>query len=129
MVTVSRNEEFEPSKPRSRRASPRIEVLGQLNGQIVTWRVPLVVRDIGPGGFAIESEWRFPLGSTHMFRFTTERGHVVFINGRTVHTRPSPDAETGERFISGFAFQRESTRADQAIAVLLDAATSILEFE
>jgi hypothetical protein len=129
VISQSERPENQEIRPRTRRSGPRVEVLGQLHGQVVTWRVPLTIRDISAGGFAVESEWRFPLGSTHMFRFTTDRGEVVFLNGRTVHTRPASAIPEADQFISGFAFLRDGDRVDQAIALLLDAATATMEFD
>jgi hypothetical protein len=118
-----------PDQSRSRRATPRIEVLGQLHGQVVAWRLSLQVRELGAGGFSVECDWTFPIGSVHVFRFTTERGDVVVLTARSVHTRAITSPAGTERFISGFEFLLDRDHADQGVAILLDAVTSTLAFE
>ncbi len=43
-----------------RRTAPRVEVVDQLLGQIVTFPVRLLLRDLGPGGFSLEAPLPFP---------------------------------------------------------------------
>src|SRR5512145_749606 len=70
-----RSEAASPSSGRS----PRIEVMGQLHGQLVPMNVPLDVRDLSNGGFAVESSVDFPVGAVHRFRFITQNGIEVLI--------------------------------------------------
>jgi hypothetical protein len=115
----------------SRRLNPRVEVLGQLYGQLVTWQVPLVIRDVSEGGFSVESEVAFPEGSTHLFRFTTGGSRTLFLNGRCVYSRQVDPRQPGEvsKFVTGFEFVRDLAATDESIGVLLDAVTSMLQFE
>src|SRR5262245_57060021 len=80
-----------------RRKTPRIEVLGQLHGTLVAMDVPILVRNIGAGGFGIESPVPFPPGATHVFRFTAGTGLRVVLKACTRHCQegtPAPDGTT-----------------------------------
>ena len=54
-----------------RRKNPRVELLSDLYGCVVALDLPVLVRDASRGGFRIESECPFPVGSEHSFRFQT----------------------------------------------------------
>lgn len=115
-------------KPFSRRAHPRVEVLGQLRGQPVTFRTPLLVRDLGEGGFSVESPLPFRVGSQHLFRFTSDRGMVVFVSGRTIHNRLVPVLGQPGTYVAGFQFVFDGPAAERAVEALLGEVTSTLEF-
>jgi len=113
----------------SRRAHPRVEVMGQLYGQPETGRAPLSVRNISAGGFAIESPVAYQLGSQHLFRFTTIGNEVVFLNARAIHAH-RVDHEAGPPFfVVGFSFVHDGTFAERAINRLLEAVTAALQIE
>lgn len=105
-----------------RRASPRLEVLDQLHGHLVSLNVQLEMRDLGPGGFSTESVVPFPLGARHHFRLTTADDVEVLIEAIVIHRRPAYSADGLTHFIAGFAFVHDpvhDTAAD--ICRLLDA--------
>ena len=110
-----------------RRQTPRLEVLDQLHGRLVALKVPLVVREIGPGGFSIESIVPFPPDSHHQFRFTAGTGDEIVAHAVVVHTRPAGAGGTPARYITGFVFG-EGSETTRAAGRLLDAMTSALSF-
>ena len=71
MMQRSTVAEMPVSPRRERRRGHRVEVLGQLHGHLVALRLPVTVRDIGSGGFSIETPVPFPDRAPHSFRFTT----------------------------------------------------------
>jgi len=90
--------------PIDRRSTPRLEVLGRLHGHLVSLDVPITIGNLGLGGFSAESVMPFPLGARHQFRFTTDAGVEVNIQGVVVHRRPGYSADGLTFFVTGFAF-------------------------
>ena len=112
--------------PASGRA-PRIEVMGQLHGQLVPMNVPLDVRDLSNGGFAVESSVDFPVGAVHRFRFITQNGIEVLIRANARHCRSVESADGSPRFLAGFAFIMDANgETEAAVEILLRAAASAL---
>lgn len=115
--------------PAERRHAPRLEVLEQLHGQLVSVNVPLVVRELGTGGFSVESSVPFPPGARHRFRFTIAGSGEVLIDAIAAHSRSARVTRGPDRYISGFTFWDDGNpETARAIDVLLDAITSVLEF-
>jgi hypothetical protein len=88
-----------------RRRGSRIEVLGQLDGHVVAMRLPIVVRDVGSGGFSIETPVPFPIGSVQTFRFTSAQGREFTVAARSVRSSASPTAGGTLSHLTGFAFE------------------------
>jgi hypothetical protein len=103
--------------------APRLEVVGQVRGQLVAMNVPIVMRDISAGGFSIESSVAFHRGALHQFRFTTEAGVAVVLRGSVVYSRAGASRDAALGHVTGFAFVREPQSAEK-IAVLLDSVAS-----
>ncbi len=113
-----------------RRHAPRLEVLDQLHGHAVSVNVPLVVRELGAGGFSVESSVPFPTGSRHTFRFTLAGGGEVIVDATRIHSRAAKATGSPDCYITGFAFcQDGNPEATQAVDTLLDAMTSVLQFQ
>ena len=89
-----------------RRGGPRVEVLGSLHGQLVPLRVGVRVREIGFGGFSIESDVPLPLDAQQDFRFTLRLGHTVTIRARVVHCR-GDQRDDRTIYVVGLAFADE----------------------
>jgi len=110
-----------------RRATPRLEVLEQLHGQLVPLGVPFLMRELGAGGFSVESIVRFPLGARHRFRFTTADNVEVILEATVMHSGPSGPVDDGTSYMTGFAFVHDA--ADEtwrAVDTLLDAVVDVL---
>jgi hypothetical protein len=103
--------------------APRLEVIGQVRGDVVRLNVPLAMRDLSAGGFSIESSVAFHRGSHHQFRFTTAAGIAVVLRGRVVYSRAWGSRNGALGHVTGFAFVAEPQSAEK-IAVLLDSVTS-----
>jgi len=113
-----------------RRATPRLEVLDQLHGYLVRLEVALVVRELGGGGFSIESDVPFPPGARHQFRFSPASGAQVIVDAVVVHTRSINLPGAPPRHVTGFAFCFDSNRdTKQAVEELMAAVTSTPHFD
>jgi hypothetical protein len=112
-----------------RRTSPRLEVVDQLHGQLVTLNVRQTLRELGSGGFSTEGPILFPTGARHLFRFITAGGVQVVLQATVAHCRPARDFQDVPRYITGFSFVQDGS-ADAAvkIEILLAAITDCLEF-
>ena len=111
-----------------RRRVPRLEVLGRIQGRLVSLPLPVELRDMGPEGFSVESPLPFPQGERRLFLFTTAGGVQVLIEGGAAHCRP--DGRDDTRYITGFRFVRSRlTDTDADIGVLLDALSGLADLE
>ena len=86
-----------------RRRGPRLEVLGTLHGQMVPLRIAIAVREIGFGGFSIETVFPLPVEAIHDFRFTLRNGSTVTVRGRVAHCREEVRG-TGTIYVAGLQF-------------------------
>lgn len=116
------------ARPFERRHSPRLQILEDLHGRIVPLGLDITIRDISMGGFSVESPVQFPVGAVHRFRFNLDNERLLTVVARVVHSRPivtdrGPAHRTGLQFITSTAEFR------QAVEVLLDRMTSVLEFD
>jgi hypothetical protein len=106
-------------RPDLRRA-PRLELMGQIHGFVTSLAVPVTVRDISHGGFAIEGPVEFPVGAVHDFKFTTAEGVTVMLVGEAVHRLRLSGPGMAPRFLVGFRFLRpESPTVERSIQLLL----------
>lgn len=88
-----------------RRRSPRVAILGNLHGRVVTLDVPVAVLEISLGGMGIQTTVRFPIGAVHDFQLTLGDKSLVHLKGRVVHCTRQ-DGED-ERYIAGIEFLDE----------------------
>ena len=91
-----------------RRRSPRLQLLGEVHGQLVGMTVPIVLRDISDGGFSIVTTLAFPADAVHRFQLMLEadEGSAIVVQARVVHGRMmTGDLEV--LYVTGFAFTPE----------------------
>lgn len=111
-----------------RRRAPRLQVLGRIQGRLVSLPLPVELRDMGPVGFSVESALPFPQGARRLFLFTTAGGLQVLIEGAAAHSRP--DAIGDARYVTGFNFVHSRlTDTDADVTVLLDALSGLADLE
>jgi hypothetical protein len=111
---------------RDRRRAPRVEVLGQLHGAIVALRMPIVVRDAGPGGFSIETALPFPEHAEHQFRFTPVDSPPIVLTATSVYCLMTSPADAEPRYLTGFEFAQTDESNRKEIADLVEALTGAL---
>ena len=89
--------------PTERRRAPRVDLVGQLRGELVSVELPIVVREISLGGMSIETSQAFDIDTRHSFVLTLGDGAGVFVIGRVAYCR-RVDGPEGALFISGIQF-------------------------
>ena len=91
---------------RERRRAPRVDLVGQLRGELVSVDLPIVVREVSLGGMSIETAEAFEVESRHSFVLTLGDGAGVFVSGRVAYSR-RVDRPQGAIFITGIQFLDE----------------------
>lgn len=87
-----------------RRRSPRIELLGQVQGTNVTHGQAVCVREISLGGMAIETPMPFDVGTVHAFRLTLGDDSTVELVGRVMHSRRVEADGDALSYLTGIQF-------------------------
>jgi hypothetical protein len=86
-------------------------------------RLPIVVRDVGSGGFSIETPIPFPIGSLQTFRFTSPQGREFLVTARSV--RSSATTSDGVMsHLTGFAFERDGASGRDEIERIVESMAS-----
>jgi hypothetical protein len=112
----------------SRRRTPRFEVTDDISVTLDHGAVPVRLRDIGLGGFGLESAGGFAARSRHTARFTDSGGLDVTILAEAVHSRRAAADKHGERWMTGFTYIIDDAAAVKSVEAVLDRATSCLSF-
>lgn len=91
-----------------RRRSPRVEVLGRIDGQGGPLNVPVTLLNISLSGFMMQAPVDYPLGHILEFRFTVAEGDPIVLRARVVHVmRATGDQATS--YVSGLEFAERDT--------------------
>jgi hypothetical protein len=107
------------SQSYEQRASERIEILGDLHGEVMIFQ-PIIIRQIGRGGAQIETNFPLQLDSLHEFRLTLGNLSIV-AKGRVVHSRISDVDQEIVRYRTGIEFIEMPERVVGAISAFIDA--------
>ena len=86
-----------------RRHEPRIELLGEINGQVMPFALPVVLLDLSPGGFAIASSVPFTPDAEYTFQFNGVRPHGP-IRAKDMHCLRVSHGTTSASYVAGFSF-------------------------
>jgi hypothetical protein len=97
-----------------RRRTPRVEILGEIAGESLTFDSPVTVLDLSPGGFSIETAVPLSIKDTHEFRFSVREGISVIVLARVVHRRPGTRRPGTYVFGLEFLDGSKKARADRA---------------
>ena len=104
-----------------RRRSPRIEIQGRLDTEIVSW---VTVREISLGGLSFSSPSPFPIGAIHQFRLTLGDGTEVVVRGRVLRSQQKLADDGSPFYVSGVQFLDEDAPDDaRSIGDLMDKIT------
>ena len=110
-----------------RRQSPRIEILGQLDGFLMTVDTGVTILDLSAGGFGIDSPVALNTGEMHECRFSLRGGVSVILLAKVVHCRPLKGRKGATRYLAGFEFlEQPNAEAAAARAQLLERVASNL---
>jgi PilZ domain-containing protein len=105
-------------RPEERRRYPRVELLGQVTGQPLTFDSPVIVKDLSIGGFSIETSIPLRPGETHEFRFALGDSISIIVLATVVHQQPAAGRAPG-RYTVGLEFLDRSDDAKAGRSVLI----------
>ena len=93
--------------PTERRRAPRVDLVGQLRGELVAVDAPILVREISLGGMSIETQTAFDVDSRHDFMLTLGDGAGVLVKGRVAYCRKIDRPGRDAVFVTGIQFLDE----------------------
>ena len=102
-----------------RRDNDRIEILGELNGEVMVFQ-PLVIKEISPGGAQVESAFPLQLDSLHDFRLALG-DRMIVVKGRVAHCSISDVEQETVIYRSGIEFIEPSERIYNVIRDFIEA--------
>ena len=102
-----------------KRDTDRIEILGELNGEVMVFQ-PMIIKEISRGGAQVETSFPLHLDSLHEFRLTLGDRSII-IKGRVAHCSISDVEQEGVIYRSGLEFIEPSERVFTVIADFIDA--------
>lgn len=106
------------NSPADRRRSPRVDLVGQLHGELVSVDVPIVVREISLGGMSIETTTPFESEARLEFLLTLGDGAAVFVLGRVSYCR-QVDRDGAPAFVSGIQFLDDDAAGEGNVSSLV----------
>src|SRR5579864_6486067 len=95
------------------RDEERIEILGELNGEIVVFQ-PMAIREISRGGAQVETSFPLQLDSLHELRLTLGDRSIV-LKGRVAHCSISDVDQEQVTYRSGVEFIEPTDRVHEVI--------------
>jgi hypothetical protein len=106
---------------RERRTTPRYDVLGQLNVHVVSQPMSVTVREMGAGGFSIETTEPIAVGAVHRFQFYFhDEASSVAASAKCVHSMRMTGKSRLPIYLSGFAFEPGDGPSASRMATLLN---------
>jgi PilZ domain-containing protein len=101
------------------RDEERIEILGELNGEIVVFQ-PMAITEISRFGAQVETSFPLQLDSLHELRLTLGDRSVI-LKARVAHCSISDVDQEVVRYRSGVEFVEPSERVFSAISSFIEA--------
>jgi hypothetical protein len=115
----------QPHDP-ERRRYPRFPALEKLAGHLIDQDLPVRVRDIGLGGFSIETMTPLAEGVEHDVRFVSRDDWSAVLRARVANSRPSCAADGSPLFVAGCAFEGTDEPATrETVQALIEKVTSV----
>ena len=108
-----------------RRTSTRIELLGEINGKVMPFAMPVVLLDLSPGGFAISSPVPFARHAEYTFQFRGKRPYGP-IRAKDVHCLRVSHGTTDASYVAGFSFVFQRPADHALVADLIAEAQELL---
>jgi hypothetical protein len=91
-----------------RRQSSRIRIFGDLHGRVIQLDVLVVLRDIGAGGFAIESPQMFHAGTELTIELTAPTGKQLVTRATVRQCVRQIDSEDCLPYLASFVFSGQA---------------------
>jgi hypothetical protein len=112
------------------RRALRLEVSGNVATRLVAVDRPVLLRDIGAGGFLIHSPVPITPGTLHRVEFRTADGWTTTLTARAAHSRLCGSLDGAPCHAVGFSFVVAPTdRTEQQVSHLIDRITAVLSFD
>jgi hypothetical protein len=111
----------EPAGHPDRRAGDRMEILGDLQGEVMVYQ-PMAVRELSHGGAQVETSFPLQLDSLHEIRLELGDASVV-VKGRVVHSSVADMDREFVTYRSGLEFIQPSSGVRDVINRFIDAVT------
>ena len=105
-------------RPEDKRDTERIEILGELNGEVMVFQ-PVAIKEISRGGAQVETAFPLQLDSLHDFRLTLGDRSVV-VKGRVAHCSITDVDQEQVTYRSGLEFIEPSDRVYSVISEFID---------
>jgi|SRR3954471_15727974 hypothetical protein len=105
--------------PEDKRDTDRIEILGELNGEVMVFQ-PMTIKEISHGGAQVETAFPLHLDSLHEFRLTLGDRSIV-IKGRVAHCSISDVEQEGVYYRTGIEFIEPPERVAGVIIDFIEA--------
>jgi PilZ domain-containing protein len=102
-----------------RRRAPRVEVLGRMQGRLLSANAPVVVREVSLGGLSFSSPVQFPIGEIHEFRLTLGDDSSVELRGKIVRAEARANEDGSTDFITGVQFIEDESGGDGSMGDLI----------
>jgi hypothetical protein len=102
-----------------RRRFPRLQMMGEIQGQLVPFENRLTVLDMSIDGFALESPIAFAPHAEYLFQLGPQHGPQLLVSARNIHCVKVDEREE-PWFVAGFSFSADVSMAiRQRIATLM----------
>jgi hypothetical protein len=98
-----------------RRRSPRVEIGSDEEGPLLSVEVIVAVREASAGGFSVESQLPFPVGSAHDFRVQNRSGQSATVHAVCRHCMRINRPNGSSSYIAGFEFTSQSAGSSRII--------------
>ncbi len=105
--------------PPEKRDRERIEILGELHGEVMVFQ-PLSIREISRGGCLVETSFPLHINSLHDIRLSLG-GQSIVLKGRVAHCRISDVDQEIVHYRSGIEFIEPSDRIREVIVEFIEA--------
>ena len=109
----------ESTRPESTRSSERIQILGELHGEVMVFQ-PMTVKEISIGGAQIETGYPLQLNSLHDVRLSLGDRSVI-VKGRVVHGHITDVDQETVLYRAGIEFVELSDRVRTVIHEFIEA--------
>jgi hypothetical protein len=110
-----------------RRQFPRFETKDLVVGRLAGDDLPVRVRDVGLGGFSVETVDPLPTGVVHDVEFIAHDDWTTMVRARSLHCRPTIAPDGTPRYSTGFAFEPAGVTRS-AIETLIERVTRVRLF-
>lgn len=100
------------------RRSHRIEILGELQGEVMVYE-PMAITEISRSGAQIETSFPLQIDSLHDFRLVLGQRSIV-VKGRIVHAHVCDVEDHATIYRAGVEFVQPSERIIEAIGEFMD---------